>query len=290
MLIINADDFGMSPIINRSVKELYLKRAISQASILAPASATSEASAIACEIGLPVSVHWTLHSEWDDKLWKSSASSDAVSSLLEGGFLRCSQEAQAKRAMSNEVSAELEAQLEFLIANGCAPASADCHGKLIYGDFGRTFILIALDLCRKHDLAFRFPRKAHFWRENLGGRLPARLWAVIKLIAALAQFRHIRIPDECITDPRPALDIKGYEDLKGYYLDAVSNAGDGVTEIFLHPCKHFDELSARGPYWLKREWEYRLLMEGCLLKAAKDKGFTITSWKSLKGEQSGFSA
>ena len=70
--------------------------------------------------------------------------------------------------------------------------------------------------------------------------------------------------------------IKDYDTLRKYYLDAVDNCIDGVTEIFLHPALPNDNY---GKEWQKREFEYRILKSGDLLQRAKDKGIEVVGWE-----------
>ncbi len=69
--------------------------------------------------------------------------------------------------------------------------------------------------------------------------------------------------------------IKDYEKLRKYYLDAVDNCLDGVTEIFLHPALPNESY---GIEWRKRDFEYRLLKSGDLLQRAEDKGIRVVDW------------
>ena len=81
--------------------------------------------------------------------------------------------------------------------------------------------------------------------------------------------------DDLVSNPWSTDRIKDYDTLRKYYLDAVDNCVDGVTEIFLHPALPNDSY---GKQWQKRDFEYRLLKSGDLLQRAEDKGIKVTGW------------
>ena len=73
--------------------------------------------------------------------------------------------------------------------------------------------------------------------------------------------------------------LRAGENLEKYYLDAVDNCIDGVTEMFLHPALPVEDNQGE---WQKRVFEYQILKSGCLLERAKQKGITVVSWSFLK--------
>lgn len=81
--------------------------------------------------------------------------------------------------------------------------------------------------------------------------------------------------DDLVFNPWSMGKIKDYETLRQYYLNAVGNCIDGVTEIFLHPALPYDNM---GNEWQKRVFEYELLKSGDLLTRAKEKGIQVVSW------------
>ena len=82
--------------------------------------------------------------------------------------------------------------------------------------------------------------------------------------------------DDLVSNPWSISRIGDYNTLEKYYLDAVDNCIDGVTEMFLHPALPIDGNQGE---WQKRVFEYQILKSGCLLDRAKQKGVTVVSWK-----------
>lgn len=84
------------------------------------------------------------------------------------------------------------------------------------------------------------------------------------------------MPDDVVSNPYTLEKIGDYEALRRYYLDAVENAIDGVTEMFLHPAYPLENGERE---WQKRVWEFELLKSGDLLEKAEKKGIQVVSWR-----------
>ena len=80
--------------------------------------------------------------------------------------------------------------------------------------------------------------------------------------------------DDLVSNPYSMERIKNYDELKNYYLRAVDNCIDGVTEMFLHPAYPVDG----DREWEKRVMELKLLKSGDILQRAEDKGVKVVSW------------
>ncbi len=283
-LILNADDFGMAPCVNRAVQSLFRAGAITAASLLAPAEYAREAAAIAQSEGLPVGVHWTLHSEWADAPWPllSQANGPSGHSFAPDGLLPKSAQAVAQQGRARDVRREMEAQYERLLSYGIRPSHADCHGDTLYGTNGRFFFLTAFDLCRRYRLPFRFPSRSGFLARQLGHTPSSLLRAAHRTVALTGRAFGVALPHEFLTNPLAVAQIPEYNALRTYYLEqlaalSVGNEG-GIVELFMHPSEPDEAMLARTPEWQKRVWEYEFLKSGELQQRAKELGFVLTSW------------
>jgi len=277
-LIVNADDFGLTRAGDEAILRLFEAGRITSTTILAPAARAEVACAAAKERGLPAGVHWTLHAEWEEERWPPSAGAAAVPSLCEEGALMCDAGRMARRARSGDVSRELEAQISFLSSRGVVPDHADSHGGTLYGINGRLFFLNAFRLCRRHDLPFRFPRREEFLRRQLGREPGALLRAAHRAIVASADRHGVKLIDDFITNPYPAAKIGGFSALAAYYERELASAGDGITELFLHPSLPDEALRRRTGEWQKRVWEYDYLSGDAFASLVEREGFTLCSW------------
>lgn len=282
-LIINADDFGLHESSDRAIVDLFEKRLISSATILAPSKNARQACELSAERNYAVGLHWTLLSERISPPWRPSAPNQEVQSLTNvHGNLPFENSSIRKNARGQEVSRELLAQYDFLLGCGCKPDHADSHSGSLYGINGRMFFMNAFRLCREKGLPFRFPKTDGFLRRQFAGRLPLPLSAALKGIARYGQRMGVALLDDFLTHPQPIAKISNYESLCTYYETQLATLPTGICEVFLHPALPDEEMRGRTREWQKREWEYRFLAEGRLAEAAEKQGFEIVSWGIFK--------
>ena len=274
LLIINADDFGMSESTNEAIIGLFEGEKIGSAGILAPAPFAAQAAAVSGQRGYSVGVHWTITSEWAAWPWKPCG--DAPT-LLEDGFLTADKK-KAARAKSRDVTKELEGQYQRLLDLGCTPDHADSHAGTLYGTNGRLFFLNAYALCRKYKLPFRFATEDSFLDRQFGDPSPV-LKLASRAIGGMGKIRGVKLLSDFYSDPRPVERIGGLPDLKAYYESQLSTLRGDICEVFMHPCLPDEELLSRSPQWQKRVWEYEYLKSGDLLLAAREAGFKVVSWR-----------
>ena len=275
LLIINADDFGISESSNAAITELFEGEKITSAGILAPAPFAGEAAAISGRRNYSVGVHWTLTSEWPQWPWKPCG--DAPT-LLKDGFLAADKNI-LKQAKSRDVTKELEAQYLHLLDLGCRPDHADSHAGTLYGINGRLFFLNAYTLCRKYNLPFRFATEDSFLVRQFGEKVNPVLKLASGAIGGIGKLRGVDLLGDFCSDPRPAEKIGGLWDLKAWYEAQLSTLQGRVCEVFMHPCLPDGELLSRSPQWQKRVWEYEYLKSGDLILAAREAGFKVVSWR-----------
>lgn len=284
-LIINADDFGLCPSVNEAIRQLFAFKRITSTSLLAASTCAMDAASIALETNLPMGVHWTLYSEWQEEPFPCAAGAETVPSLLANGLLPADGGLQARKARTAEVTRELDAQAASLLQRGIPIDHADSHGGTLYGMNGRLFFLNAFRLCRKFHLPFRFPRNGSFLKRQLGSEPSLVIRAAHRAIVLLADMHHVLLPDDMLTNPYPVKQIGSYEALREYYLREIRKLKSGVTELFMHPSLPDPVLCNRTPEWQKREWEYRMLLEPEFHDLIRSEGIHLVSWKDapLKG-------
>ena len=266
-LIINADDFGYNNEQNEAIKELLEKGLITSTSLMPVAPCRDDAINFAKEKNISVGVHLTINSDDEKCKWNSLT---GAKSLGVDGF-----PTNQVRAKRKDVRTELEAQYQYIIKSGVAVDHADNHCGTLYGINGRRFFLDAFDFCSEHNLPFRFPKTSGFLERQLGMKLPKPLVALQNAIVRSGEKRGVKMLDDLVSNPWSMERIKTYETLREYYLNAVDNCIDGITEIFLHPALTSEELGAE---WQKRAFEYELLKSGDLLTRAKEKDVQVVSW------------
>ena len=152
LLIVHADDVGMSHSINSATFQALDAGAINSASIMIPCPWLAEVAAYArshpnADLGL----HLTLNSEWTTYRWGPVTSKDRVPSLLDkdGYFYNSTQEASAK-IDPREAEVELRAQIERARAVGIQPTHLDSHMGLLFQT--RDLLAVLLRVARDYKL------------------------------------------------------------------------------------------------------------------------------------------
>ncbi len=270
-LIINADDFGLNKEQNEAIKNLLERKLITSTSLMSVAPEAEDAVTFAKDTFFPVGVHITLNSDDEKELYPSLT---GAHSLGKNGLWHESKNLTFK-AKRKDVRAELEAQYRYITDNGAAVDHADSHCGTVYGINGRRFYLDAFDFCKEHNLPFRFPKTVGFLERQIGMKIPSPIVKIQQMIVTSAEKRGVKLLDDLVSDPRPIDRIKDYDTLRKYYLDAVDNCLDGVTEIFLHPALSNENY---GKEWQKRDFEFELLKSGDLLQRARDRGIEVVGW------------
>ena len=270
-LIINADDFGYNSEQNEAIKELLKNGLITSISLMSVAEKAEDAAKFAKENDYSVGVHLTINSDEESRKWKSLS---GAKSLGIDGLTSNSKDLTFK-AKRKDVRNELEMQYEYIVKKGADVDHADNHCGTLYGINGRRFFLDAFDFCSAHNLPFRFPKTPGFLERQLGAKIPKPLLKLQNAIVRSGEKRGVKMLDDLVSNPWSMERIKDYETLREYYLSAVDNCIDGVTEIFLHPALPSEKM---GKEWQKRVFEYELLCSGDLLARAKEKDVQLVSW------------
>ena len=270
-LIINADDFGYNEQQNNAIIELLNEGLITSTSLLTVAPQAKAAVDFSKKNNIGVGVHLTINSDNENNKWQSLSN---VKSFKDG--LPHSQKDLIFKTTRKDVRKELEEQYRFITDNGGTVDHADNHCGTLYGINGRRFYIDAFDFCAEHKLPYRFPKTSGFLERQLGRSVPEVLKQYQQVIVRSGVKRGVKLLDDLVSNPWSISRIGDCNTLEKYYLDAVDNCIDGVTEIFLHPALPTNNNDAE---WQKRVFEYEILKSGCLLERAKQKGITVVSWK-----------
>lgn len=270
-LIINADDFGYNEQQNSAIIELLKDGLITSTSLLAVAEKAKDAVDFSMKNTVDVGVHLTINSDNENKKWQSLSGTNSFKNGLPH-----SQKDLVFKTKRRDVRQELEKQYRFITDNGGTVDHADNHCATLYGINGRRFYIDAFDFCKEHKLPYRFPKTSGFLERQLGRSVPEIVKKYQQMIVRAGEKRGVKMLDDLVSNPWSISRIRDYNTLEKYYLDAVDNCIDGVTEMFLHPALPIDGNQGE---WQKRVFEYRILKSGCLLDRAKQKGVTVVSWK-----------
>ncbi|WP_109373400.1 ChbG/HpnK family deacetylase [Proteus genomosp. 6] len=154
-IIINADDFGISPTVNKAIITCFEYGIINSTTILTNMNSTDEAIQLTKELKLPIGIHLNLvegHS-LTSEIKNFPQIYNKKNDKLEFNINRTSLKIQKK--LSSVIRIELEKQICYLLDNGITPTHIDSHQHThtIFPIFG-----IVKSLGKKYNLKIRIPR------------------------------------------------------------------------------------------------------------------------------------
>jgi len=269
LLILHADDVGMSHSINSATFQALEAGAINSASIMIPCPWLPEVAAYArshpnADLGL----HLTLNSEWTAYRWGPVTSKDRVPSLLDkdGYFYNSTQEASA-RIDPREAEVELRAQIERARAVGIQPTHLDSHMGLLF---------------QTRDLFAMFLRVARDYK------LPVLLSNDLPLMGGdTALFAGLLKPTDVLIDHIVTImpDVPP-ERWGQFYEQKIKQLQPGVTEMIFHLGHDEDELRGAmagfegwGAAWRGRDTDY--FMSDAFRRLLRENKVQLITWREI---------
>jgi predicted glycoside hydrolase/deacetylase ChbG (UPF0249 family) len=265
LLVIHADDFGMSHTVNRAISEALEKGWVTSASILVPCPWFPEVARWAkAHPDADLGIHLALNSEWNDFRWGPVSSKDKVPSLLDAsGYLPLDTPEVGKNAKMPEVETELRAQVDRAQAFGIHLTHLDTH----MGTVVSTPDLFQVYLKMGH--AYRLPE---LLTKQLPGQAPSGI---------------VPPADETLLDQMlemtPGTDAAHWLDR---YKEMLTPLKPGVYQLVVHLAYDDDEM--RGATWDHPDWgaawrqhDLDLVKSAEFQQFLKDQGFMLVTWKEL---------
>lgn len=230
-LLVNADDFGRHPLINRAVGECFERGILRSATLMPGGKAFDGAVELArSHSALGVGIHLTLVNGFP-----VCPPEDIPSLVTEDGVFLDDYTIFVKHFLAGKISMEdvrreLSAQAEKMKRTGLALTHIDSHQHMhvLPGIFST-----ALEIASGIGLsAVRTPRTPIFTASSGSiGQLIGRagLATLARLAAAEAKRKHFRTPDHF------AGIVAGEAVHEGHFKHIVENLRPGVTEVMMHP-------------------------------------------------------
>lgn len=269
LLIVNADDVGMSHAANAATIAGMEKGLISSGTIMVPCPWFEEIAAYArqtptADFGL----HLTHTSEWKVYKWGPVASTSAVPGLVTPeGYLWPDIRSVYANATPEQAGIEARAQIRKALAAGIDVTHLDSHMGALQYDMRYHQVYRAL--AREFDLPIRMGNQDVLAQLG-GGHLRAELDADGTVY-----------PDYLIHQQR-----KPGEAVDVYWRRMLTSLRPGVTELYIHPAVAGDEMQHITNSWQERDTEYRLFTEDQSIRALlKEQGVTVIGWRPLRDLQ-----
>jgi len=292
-LIVNADDFGLTPGVNRAIVEAHREGVVSSATLMASGAAFNDAVeaaralpklSVGCHVvlvdGAPVSppggldTLLAIRSSEPDKFYGSLSAFAARATL--GGFDR------------DQLVEEITAQIRKIQASGIEVTHLDSHKHAHVFPEILNAMLRAARICRVPAIRNPFvPVKAISPRQFAGNRRLLKRYGQVRLLHTFArQFRQqtkragLLAPDGVIGVIETGL-------LDATLLrQALANLPDGNWELVCHPGYADADLRAAGTRLVEtRDQERRLLASPELKEFLAQQKIRVASYRQLaKGE------
>jgi len=282
LLILHADDFGITTGSNRAIMDLLRENAITSASLMVPCAAMAEAAAYcrdnpAADVGL----HLTLTSSENYAYGPVYRERPLRSLTTPEGFFPHHAGELEQHADPEEVRLELTAQIETALARGVDLTHMDNHGGSLLGLFhGRDFLEIVFDLCVQYGLPFHFPQRIveqPFFSEEQKQRFAARI--------TYAEERGILLIDDAAGLPYETPPARDDAELAGQLREELGKLQPGITQFVLHPAQVTEDLLALTPHYLRREQELRMMLDPGLREWMEGERIHLLGWRAIRDLQ-----
>jgi len=134
LILIHADDLGMSHSVNRATFEALERKWITSSSILVPCPWFPEVATWArAHPDADLGIHMAVNSEWTTFRWPPLSGRAAVPSLLaDDGYMALDEDAVVARAKPAEIDRELRAQIDFAKKAGVRLTHLDSHMATLF--------------------------------------------------------------------------------------------------------------------------------------------------------------
>lgn len=267
LLIIHADDFGMSHSVNRATIEALTNRWITSASILVPCPWFPEVVQFArAHPDADLGIHMALNSEWTTFRWGPVSGRNVVPSLLDqDGYLPLVEGTVVAQAKPAEAELELRAQVDRALAAGITLTHLDSHMATMF----RSAALF--DVYKKMGAAYKLP----LLLERMGERG-----------GEAASFDTGNQKDALVDRVISISPGVSAADWQGAYEKMLAPLPPGVYQLIVHLA--YDDEEMRGatsdhPDWgaAWRQQDLNLVKSDSFRKFLADQKFVPVGWREL---------
>jgi predicted glycoside hydrolase/deacetylase ChbG (UPF0249 family) len=271
LLIIHADDIGLSHAENVATISSMTKGFVNSTSIMMPCAWSTEVGELIKDHpNLDLGVHITLTNEWFNYKWGPLAE-DVPGLMGPDGFMFADCASVAKNASPAEVEKEMRAQIDAALRIGIKPTHLDSHMGCVF--YGRPEYLASyLKLAKEYGIPAML--------------VPEMVEGIIKTNPEL--FKEIDVDNLPIIDRIESATPSAYDEkgMEGYYTDLLNGLNPGITALLIHVAYGNDEMKAitlRHPYWNApwRQADYDFFTSEKGRKLIKDNNIKLVTWREI---------
>jgi predicted glycoside hydrolase/deacetylase ChbG (UPF0249 family) len=267
LLIVHADDFGMSHSVNRATIEALENKWITSASILVPCPWFPEVVRFAREHpDADLGIHMAVNSEWTTFRWGPVSSKADVPSLLDAdGYFPLVEPTVVAQAKPAEVERELRAQVDRARAAGITLTHLDSHMATLFRS--PAFFEVYRRMGASYGLPLLLERSGARGGAEANFETGAQADALIDRVLSIGP------------GVSPADWQRAYEEM-------LAPLPPGVYQLIVH--LGYDDEEMRGatadhPDWgaAWRQQDLNLVKSGSFRKFLADQKFVLIGWKDL---------
>jgi chitin disaccharide deacetylase len=268
LLILHADDAGVSHSENAATISAMEKGCINSASIMVPCPWFPEIALYAHQhLNMDFGLHITLTSEWKLYKWGTVTQSQLVPTLLNNNnFLYSTVDSVVKNASSADVETEIRNQVKRARQFGIDPTHLDSH---MFSAFRRLDYLKAyIKIGHEYKIPVFIP---HELETSLG----------VKLDSILTD--NDVVVDTVVT----AMPDNFKAGMHDFYINSLKNIKPGLTYFIIHTAFDNDEMRAVtkeftdwGSAWRQQEYDFFSSPE--CEKVLKENNIYVITWKEIR--------
>jgi predicted glycoside hydrolase/deacetylase ChbG (UPF0249 family) len=259
LLIINADDFGISHASNEATMQAFRDGVVRSTSLMPPCPWGIDGMRRLAEHPVPFGVHLTVICDMPYYKYRPLASADRVPSLLNarGTFHDIERmDDFVAHADIDELEIEFRAQIDAVLAAGLKPTHLDWH---CIHNGGREDVL---------DLTVRLAKEHHLAVRVAGSRYTEQFALLGLTIIEHELMDSYNLP---------------IEDKTARYLQMLRDLPVGLSEWAVHPALDTPEIQAIEPdSWQVRYTDYQFLMSPQSKQVIEQEGIILLSYEPIQ--------
>jgi predicted glycoside hydrolase/deacetylase ChbG (UPF0249 family) len=274
VLIVHADDVGVSHAANQAAFEAMEGGSITCGSILVPCPWFAEV-AEHCRIhpAADFGVHLTLNCEYPLYRWRAICGRERAPTLYdEQGYMWLTTQEAVVNVSPEDGAREMRAQIDTALAAGIDVTHLDTHmGTVIFPKFIESYISLSIE----YRLPLFLIRPS---RELLESRGMLEFWEALEPQAKRAEEAGLPILDAILTE---TLGLPP-EEKEAYFKDLFAGLEPGVTHFLIHPAKPSDELSSLATDAPGRAKDYELFRDGSMRDFVEGLGIHLIGYREIR--------
>jgi len=266
LLIIHADDIGLSNSVNKASFEALKNGYVNSGSIMMPCDYISDVGEFAIENpDIDFGLHLTVTSEWRDYKWNGVLQSNDTPSLInKKGELFKNIKKFVLNAEPLELKRELQAQIDLSKSIGIKPTHIDSHeGALFYDE---DLFKVYLEIGEENKLPVFVPK-----------------------LVAVHFDENFPKPENVVVIENFYMARKGieFDEWESFYLDILNNLNPGLSQLIVHLGYDNDEMKSIsvdhpnfGSKW--RNLDYDIVSSNSFQEALKRNNIQLVTWKEIQ--------